>query len=172
MSKHRGQSKLDKCINKPLYQEVNKTNWDDWYIELYEDCPCESKAQLNKREGQIIREIGTLNKRIAGRTTKEFYRENFEQMQQYHKQYRQDNFDKLREKKKQWHRENAAYINENKKQYNRENAERIQAYQKEYYRDNFKKIQEYKKQYRLERQNEKINCECGAIIARCGKYKA
>jgi hypothetical protein len=33
---------------------------------------CENKEQLNKREGQIIREIGTLNKRIAGRTNKEY----------------------------------------------------------------------------------------------------
>jgi hypothetical protein len=63
MTTHRGHSKRDEHMNKPLYQEVNKTNWDDWYIELFEDYPCENKEQLNRREGQIIREIGTLNKR-------------------------------------------------------------------------------------------------------------
>jgi hypothetical protein len=39
---------------------------DYWYIELNEDCPCERKEQLTQREGQVIREIGTLNKRIKG----------------------------------------------------------------------------------------------------------
>ena len=42
-------------------------NWDDWYIELHEDYPCERKEQLAKREGEIIRQIGTLNQLIAGR---------------------------------------------------------------------------------------------------------
>ncbi len=101
MSKHRGQSKQDKCINKPLYKEVNKTNWDNWFMELYEDYPCESKEQLNRREGEVIREIGTLNKVIAGRSPKEY------------------------------HRENAEKIHEKKKQYYRDNAERRNAYKRE-----------------------------------------
>ena len=54
-----------------LYQKMRETNIEDWYIELYEDCSCENKEQLNRREGEIIREIGTLNKNIAGRTHKE-----------------------------------------------------------------------------------------------------
>ena len=36
----------------------------------YENYPCENEEQLNKREGEIIREIGTVNKQIAGRTHK------------------------------------------------------------------------------------------------------
>ena len=39
-------------------------------IELFENFPCNSKEELNKKEGQIIREIGTINKQIAGRTYK------------------------------------------------------------------------------------------------------
>jgi hypothetical protein len=46
-------------------------DWDNWYIELFEDFPCDSKGQLNKREGEFIREIGTVNKQITGRTQKE-----------------------------------------------------------------------------------------------------
>ena len=60
------------CNNILLYQKIHETDINDWYIELYEDCSCESKEQLNKREGEIIREIGTLNKVIAGRTKKEY----------------------------------------------------------------------------------------------------
>ncbi len=42
------------------------------HIELYEEYTCESKEQLNKREGEIIRKIGTLNQRRAGRIDKEY----------------------------------------------------------------------------------------------------
>ena len=58
--------------NYPVYKKIRETNIEDWYIELYEEFSCENKEQLNKREGQIIREIGTLNKRIEGRTPKEY----------------------------------------------------------------------------------------------------
>ena len=51
---------------------MNETDINDWYIELYEDCPCDRKEELNKREGQVIREIGLLNKEIAGRTFEEY----------------------------------------------------------------------------------------------------
>ena len=34
-----------------LYKDI-----DDWYIELYENFPCDNKEQLNKREGELIRE--------------------------------------------------------------------------------------------------------------------
>ena len=41
-------------------------------MELYEEFSCENKEQLNKREGEITRKIGTLNKRIEARTQKEY----------------------------------------------------------------------------------------------------
>ena len=62
MSKHRYDSKKSQTL--PFYKQVK--DWNDWYIELYEDFPCERKEQLEKREGEIIREIGTLNKLIPG----------------------------------------------------------------------------------------------------------
>ncbi len=62
-----------------LYQKIKETSdLQNWYIELYELFPCNSKMELEKREGEIIREIGTLNLRIAGRTKKERYDDNFQ----------------------------------------------------------------------------------------------
>ncbi len=61
--------------NKPnifLYQKFNELGVDNFYIELYENVQCENKEQLRKREGEVIREIGTLNMQIAGRTQKEY----------------------------------------------------------------------------------------------------
>jgi hypothetical protein len=171
MARHRASSKRYECMDYRLYQEVNKTNWDDWFIELYEDCPCESKEQLNKREGQIIREIATLNKRVAGRTKQEYYLENAARLNENKKQYRRENAERIKEISKEYYRDNCEKIIEKNKQYNRENADKIQEYRLE----NADKIQEYNKEYRREnaarlneRQNEKINCECGAIITRCG----
>jgi hypothetical protein len=48
-----------------LYKHIkNKCNsdWSNWYIELYEEFPCENKEQLQKREGEVIRSIGTVNR--------------------------------------------------------------------------------------------------------------
>lgn len=76
---HKSMSKCEKSkdYNKLLYQKIRETNIEDWYIELYEDCPCDDKNQLNRREGEIIRQIGTLNKEVAGRTCKEWHKENY-----------------------------------------------------------------------------------------------
>jgi hypothetical protein len=61
-----------------LSQKMWETDFNNWYIELYENFPCDNKEQLNKREGEIIREIATLSKNIAGRTIKEYYEQNKE----------------------------------------------------------------------------------------------
>jgi GT2 family glycosyltransferase len=57
MSKHKYDS-----LNKPtifFYQHID--DWDNWYIELFENFPCNSKEELNKRGGEIFREIGMYN---------------------------------------------------------------------------------------------------------------
>jgi hypothetical protein len=51
-------------------------DWDNWYIELYENYPCYNRIQLRKREGEVIKQIATINKNIAGRTKKEYLHNN------------------------------------------------------------------------------------------------
>lgn len=48
----------------------------DAYIELIEEFPCQNKEQLNKREGEVIRERECVNRKIEGRTSKEYYTDN------------------------------------------------------------------------------------------------
>jgi hypothetical protein len=74
MDEHKSRVSNEKC-NMLLYQKLRETNIEDWYIELYEEFSCENKEQLNKREGEIIRESGTLNKNITGRPKKEYQEE-------------------------------------------------------------------------------------------------
>ena len=120
-SQHKIDSKKPENKNRQIYIKMNETNFNDfndWYIELYEDYPCERREQLLQREGQVIREIGTLNKQIAGRTIKEWAEDNKEQLKEYHKEWREDN----KEKTKEYNQE---YIKENKDKIKQQTSERI-----------------------------------------------
>ena len=55
---------------------MNELGVKFFYIELYELFKCNTKEELNKREGEIIRQIGTLNMVIPGRKQKEYYNDN------------------------------------------------------------------------------------------------
>ena len=75
--KHKEHSTTDrKCYFHNLVED-----WNDWYIELYEKFPCESSENLLKREGEVIREIGKLNKNIAGRTKNEYMKEYYQKVE-------------------------------------------------------------------------------------------
>jgi hypothetical protein len=84
--------------NMLLYQKMRETDINDWYVELYEDFQAEKKEQLNKREGEIIREIATLKKRIEGRTPKEWIVTNKNKLKQYNKDYYETNKEKTLKK--------------------------------------------------------------------------
>lgn len=92
-SDHKTDSKKkEKYPNHKLYSKVQ--DWDDWYIELYQDFPCNSVQELRKKEGEIIREIATLNRFIAGRTKLEYYEDNKEYIKEYSRIYRATKRDK------------------------------------------------------------------------------
>jgi hypothetical protein len=111
---HKKASRQINCQNMLIYKTINH-NWDDWYIELYEENSCENKEQLGKREGEVIRSIGTLNSRIEGRTKKEYYEDNTNKILEQKKQYRGDNKDKILEQKKQYYEIHKDKILEQKK---------------------------------------------------------
>ena len=60
MVKHRSHAKT-KPDFLPLTKFMNEIGIEHFYIELVEDYPCINKEHLNKREGELIRELGTLN---------------------------------------------------------------------------------------------------------------
>ena len=62
-------------------------------IELIEYCPCKTKAELHRREGELQREMDCVNKLIAGRTKKEHYEDNKGHFKEYKKKYFQKNKD-------------------------------------------------------------------------------
>ena len=153
-----------------LYKKVNN-DWDNWYIELYELFPCDNKEELNKRESEITRLLGTINRRIEGRTQKEYYTENKQVINENKKKYYEKNKNKFSELSKQYHEEHKERMNEYYKQYREENKGKKAETDKQYYEANKEKIAEYHKQWReqnkeaiSEQRKEKTVCNCGCEI--------
>ena len=114
--------------------------YEDHYIELLEDCKCETRNELTKKEGDLIRKYKdeVVNCRIEGRTRKEHYEDNKDELKEYRKEYRKDNKDKIQEQRKKHYEDN---------------KDKIKECQKEYYEENKDK---YKQQY-----TKLYDCECG-----------
>ena len=66
----------DWWCKSPLYALMKEFGEDMFYIELIELYPCKCKEELTAREGHYIRERGTLNKQIPGRTEKQYREDN------------------------------------------------------------------------------------------------
>ena len=137
LAEHKSKSK--KYNTRKIYQSIND-NWDDFYIELYEVYPCENKEQLNKREGEITREIGTLNYQIAGRTPME---------------WRDDNIDKVKLAQQEYNKNNAEKLKLAQQEYNKNNFEKLKLARQKNYTNNFEKIQEQTKLYRENNKDKK-----------------
>jgi group I intron endonuclease len=163
MHQHRSDSNQDKIYK--LYQEMRRIGNQSFSIELIEDCPCNSKDELIKREGFWIRNLtATLNMKIAGRTKKEYNEENKEHISKYNKEYRKQNEDKVKEREKE---------------YRKQNPDKVQAYMKGYHSINKDKIKEHKKEYRKqnadkirEHKGEQHICSvCGSTYTNCHKAR-
>jgi len=113
------------------YNEVE--DWKDWYIELYEECPCENKEQLCKREGEIIRAIRNLNYEIAGRNYKEWRMDNPDKVKATAKKYHENHREERLEVSKKWMEDNKEYRKEYKKAYREANKEKIAEYRAKYW---------------------------------------
>ena len=134
----------------------------DSYIELLEEINCDTKTQLEMREGELIRlhKDLSINKIIVGRTHKQYYIDNNDKIKQDNKQYHINNIDKI----KQYRIDTSDKIKEYKKQYRLYNDDKIRKYRldnadkmKRYYLDNADKIKQSNKQYRLNNKTPKNN---------------
>jgi hypothetical protein len=92
--------------------------YDDYYIELVENYSCNSKNELRRREGEIIRITDKcVNKNIAGRTKKQYYEDNKEHISEYQKEYNETNKEKIIEYRKT----NKEYLSTKNKEYREQN---------------------------------------------------
>ena len=86
-----------------LYQKMNEVGIDNFYIELFEKYPCDSKEELFRKEGEVMRELKPiLNSKIQGRTLEEWLDDNKEYLTQERKNRYERNKDQILEKKKEY----------------------------------------------------------------------
>ena len=150
-SVHHVVSKYEQYCNRPLYKLINEIGFNRFRIQLIENYPCEDKFQLRQREGFYIRQFGTLNIFLAGRSGQE--------------------------SNKNWRDNNKEIISQNSKEYYIQKKDIIDERNKMYYNNHADEIKESKKNYRLnlseekkkeqhDRKREKITCSCGCMTAR------
>jgi hypothetical protein len=125
--------------------------YEDHYIELLEDYKCESKNELLKREGELIRKYKDyiVNKLIPNRTRKEYREDNKDTFQEYNKKYLKKYFEDNKDKYKEYRKENKDKIKEVEKKYREDNKDKI----KERCENNKDKIKE--------RMTKLYDCQCG-----------
>ena len=131
----------DKMKHRKLYLLMNEIGFNRFRIELICDYPCDDKYQLRQKEGEYIRQMGTLNVNIAGRSEKEWRDENREILWEKKKEYRKNN-DQYK-----------AYV----KEYTEKNKTKKAEYNKEYYTQN-------KIEYNEKRSQLIVTCECGCQV--------
>ena len=77
--------KNGKTNHTTSYKIIENDNYD---IVLIENCPCETKDELHKRERYYIENLECVNKNITGRTPLEYYQHNKETIINKAKEYR------------------------------------------------------------------------------------
>jgi hypothetical protein len=164
---------------------MNSLGHDSFRIELIENYPCESKAELLRREGIIIRELEpTLNANVAGRTVQEYRQEKAELIAMLNKKWKKEHDEAVKKYMKEYcktyytqHKDDLMcsfkeYYENNKdkllnyhKEYREKNAETIKEKRKDFYDMNKQTILEKQKEYRarnrdtiLAKMKEKITC--------------
>ena len=90
--------------------------FEDHRIELIENYPCNNKEELLKREGYYIKELDCVNKCVSGRTQKEYYQDNKEELAKKHKEYRNEHKEELAKKNKEYRIDNKEEISKRGKE--------------------------------------------------------
>ena len=189
MTGHRSNYKQYKNKNNKynFISSFNILEFDDAYIELLENCSCNSKEELLKREGELIRKTTCVNKCIPDRTQKEWYQDNKEKLNEYRKinkekiviqtkKYREANKEKIKkyrkdnkEEIKKYRKEYQTNNKEKRKEYSKKNKEKVAIQTKKYREDNKEQIQKYRNNNK-EKLKEKIKCDCGIDIQKNSIY--
>ena len=101
--------------------------YDDCKIELIKLFKCENKTELEKEEGNLIKQYhdNILNKYVAGRTYNEWYNDNKEKIQNYKKEWHNDNKERLNKKSKEYRNINKIHLAEVSKKYRETNKEKL-----------------------------------------------
>ena len=118
LSYHKTQYKQYLNGKSPFITAYDILQYEDAYIELLEEYPCDNREQLFKKEGELIRGgSNCVNKRIEGRTNKQYKEDNKDKIKEYQKEYNEQN----KEQKKEYYQQNKDKILQQQKEYREQN---------------------------------------------------
>jgi len=129
-------------LHKRFYQHKKSNKYcssneiicfEDSYIELIENFPCNSKKELNRREGQHIRITDCVNRLIAGRTKQEWNNDNKDKIAKQRREYIEVNRDIINETRKEYVDANRDIINKKQREWREINKEKISEQRKKLY---------------------------------------
>ena len=164
MTGHRNDYKLYKNGGKKYCSSFEIFKIDEGcYIQLYEQYPCDNKEELEKREGEIIRELDCVNKCIAGRKIHEWRQDNKEHIKEYNKKWKENNKERVKEYHKQNYETNKENIKAKSREYHNNNKEKCNARSREYRAKHKKELNAKAKQ--------KYQCECGGRYIKTHKAR-
>jgi hypothetical protein len=144
--------KTTKTLQHRLYQHKNDLNCTsrqiilrgDYYIEQINSTFDEEESI--RLERRYIETFECVNGIIPGRTRKEYYEENK---------------DEILEKNKEWNKAHKEEMSEYNKEYREAHKEEISEYHKEWYEEHKEELSKKRK--------EKYTCECGSTIRKADK---
>lgn len=120
-------------LESKRYQSFLVLECGDAEIELVENYPCNSKKELDRREGYYQRNNECVNIIVAGRTTSEYWQDNKEKMHKKQKEWREANIEYRREYEKNYREKNKEKERARKKKWVEANKEKETARQKASY---------------------------------------
>lgn len=130
-----------------LYELMRLYGEEHFKIILVKSVKCENKEELKMYEAKYIREMGTLNIQIPGRTKKEYNNDNVEKFKVYHKQKYIKNKDEILEQRKMYREANKDKLLQQRKMYRETNKDKISN----------------------ERKQKKYECDCGSVVRHSDK---
>ncbi|MDR3593505.1 GIY-YIG nuclease family protein [Clostridium sp.] len=89
---------------------------DDFKIILLENCPCDSKEQLQARERYYIETLECVNKNIPTRSVKEYYQANKCEILEQRKEYYEQNKNVIQQRNKEYYEDNKTLIQKKQSQ--------------------------------------------------------
>jgi len=133
-------------------KEKYSGDWSVCNIEVYENYSCNSRVELNQKEGEVIKtfkannDYNCLNQIIQGRDKKQYYIDNKEYLDNRNKEYAVKNKEKEKERRKKWYEANKEKIKEKCKKWSEANREKMREYAKKSYYKNYELSKEKQKE--------------------------
>ena len=138
--------KLGKGRNCTIFSIFDNNDISNCKIELLEVYPCNSRRELESREGYFIQTLNCVNKVVVGRDQKTWRQENPEKLKEYRKTYNNANREKLNQKKTKYYIDNSDSIKDKRKNYVELNRDLINERNRARYhekKNNIQKLSEY-----------------------------